>query len=186
MSTDLVFDGERAPYDEGAQTAPTSVYGRSKRTAEQEVTLRTPNHAIVRTSLLFGPALGERQGFFDRQLDAVRARGPRMALFEDEWRTPLSLRAAAEALVAVALEADLRGTLHVGGPERLSRYEMGARLARSLGAEPDTVFTRASRLDVGGEPRPRDVSLEASMFRRAFPRVATDDFDRECARMGIR
>lgn len=186
VSTDLVFDGEHAPYDEKAAPAPLSVYGRSKLAAEHEAARRVPNLLVVRTTLLFGPTLTTRRGFFDQQLEALKTGSPRMRLFEDEWRTPLSLRAAAEALVAMAREDDLRGTIHLGGPERVSRYEMGERLARHVGVDPASVFERASRLGIGGEPRPRDVSLDSSAFHRVFPHLAVDDFESECTRMGVR
>lgn len=185
VSTDLVFDGEGAPYDEVALASPSSVYGRTKLAAERAVASRAPEHLIVRTALLFGPTRSARRGFFDQQMAAMRAGAPRMRLFDDEWRTPLSLRAAAEALVAMGGEVDLRGVIHLGGPERISRYAMGERLARCVGVEPSEVFERASRVGVGGEPRPRDVSLDASAFRRAFPTLAGGDFESECARMGV-
>ena len=44
--TDLVFDGEHAPYREGDAPAPLSVYGRTKLDAEQAVSAFA-NHAIV-------------------------------------------------------------------------------------------------------------------------------------------
>jgi len=178
-STDLVFDGEDAPYREDASPAPVSIYGRTKHEAES-VALSTPRSVVVRLSLLFGPTRTERRGFFDQQLDALRARSP-IRLFEDEWRTPLSLRAAAEGLVAIA-RSDLQGLVHLGGPERWSRHEMGVLLAQALGIE-QPMIERTSRSSAPGEPRPRDVALDSSAFHRAFPRLATDSFVAECTRM---
>ena len=50
--------------------------------------------------LLFGPTRTDRRGFFDAQLAALKEGKP-LSLFDDEWRTPLSLRAAAEGLWAI-------------------------------------------------------------------------------------
>jgi dTDP-4-dehydrorhamnose reductase len=166
VSTDLVFDGERAPYREADLPAPLSVYGRSKADAETAA-LAEPRAAVARVSLLFGRALTGRPSFFDQQADALRGGRP-VTLFADEWRTPLHLATAARALVALA-RADFSGVLHVGGPERLSRLEMGRRLARFLGADPG-VIVPALRADAPApEPRPRDVSLGSSLWRRLFP-----------------
>ena len=63
--------------------------------------------------------------------------------------------------------ADCAGVLHLGGPERLSRLEMGQRLARTLGCAARIV--PAGRNDGQPEPRPRDVSLDSSRWRRLFP-----------------
>jgi dTDP-4-dehydrorhamnose reductase len=166
VSTDLVFDGEHAPYREADPAAPLSVYGRSKADAEAAA-LAAPRGAVARVSLLFGRALAGRPSFFDQQADALRSGWP-VPLFADEWRTPLHLAAAARALAALA-RSDFTGLLHVGGPERLSRLEMGQRLARFLGADPG-VIVPARRADApASEPRPRDVSLDSSLWRRLFP-----------------
>ena len=132
ISTDLVFNGERGGYREEDEPAPLSVYGRSKRDAEA-IVRASPNSVVVRLSLLYGPSLNGCPSFFDEQTVALRT-GRNVTLFTDEWRTPLDLPTAARALAALAA-ADATGLLHIGGPERLSRYEMGLRLASSLGAE---------------------------------------------------
>ncbi|MBX3230477.1 MAG: SDR family oxidoreductase [Labilithrix sp.] len=179
VSTDLVFDGERAPYDEAARAEPTSVYGRTKLESESAA-LAAPNGAVVRVSLLFGPSKNDRVGFFDTQVRALRA-GTELRLFDDEWRTPLSLRTAAEGLRAIAASS-FTGLLHFAGAERIGRWEMGVVLADVLGVEASAIV-RASRREVPGEPRPRDVSLDVSLFRRTFPGVELAPFGEECRRL---
>jgi dTDP-4-dehydrorhamnose reductase len=76
--------------------------------------------------------------------------------------------AAARALVGIA-RSEYCGVLHLGGPERLSRLEMGQRLARSLGLS-DAVLVPAARAQAPAtEPRPRDTSLDSSRWRGLFP-----------------
>jgi dTDP-4-dehydrorhamnose reductase len=168
VSTDLVFDGERGSYVEEDTPAPLSVYGRSKLLAEEPVRALARG-LVVRVSLLFGPTLIGRPSFFDEQLAALRE-GRSCTVFSDEWRTPLSLWTAARALAALA-RSDCTGVLHLGGPERLSRLEMGRRLAAFLGADA-SVTVPARREDVPApEPRPRDVSLNSSRWRGHFPHL---------------
>jgi dTDP-4-dehydrorhamnose reductase len=178
VSTDMVFDGEAAPYDEAAPTSTRSVYGTTKRDAEPEA-LRAGDAVVARLSLLFGPTRNDRRGFFDQQLEKP---GATLALFDDEWRTPLSLRAAAAGLAFLA-RSDISGTLHLGGPERMSRWDMGVRLAKVVGATEGSL-ARASRLSAPGpELRPRDLALDSSRFRRLFPAFQVGSFEEECARM---
>lgn len=168
VSTDMVFDGEHAPYREENAVAPLSIYGRTKAEAERAVRAY-PRHTVVRLPLLFGPALVGRPTFFDRQVLALRQKQS-LVLFHDEWRTPLDLLSAARALLTLA-----RGMvphpslLHVGGPERLSRLEMGQRLAAFLGCDAVGIAAVSRNSVAGVEPRPADLSLDSSRWRSLFP-----------------
>jgi dTDP-4-dehydrorhamnose reductase len=182
VSTDLVFDGRRGGYTEEDAPAPLSVYGRSKAQAEDAVR-SCPRGLVARVSLMYGPTLTGRPSFFDEQALALRQRRL-CTLFADEWRTPLSLPAAARALVALA-EADCTGVLHLGGPERMSRLEIGQRLAASLGADP-FVIVAANREEVPApEPRPRDTSLDSSRWRGLFPHLPWPTWDEALREMAL-
>ncbi len=168
VSTDMVFDGAKGGYREEEAPAPLSVYGRTKAEAEKAVLARSRG-IVVRVSLLYGPTLVGRPAFFDNQVRDLRQGRP-FPLFEDEWRTPLDLLTAAQAVRALA-GSDYRGLLHVGGPERLSRLEMGRRLAAHLGCDP-AIIVPSRRDDLKApEPRPRDVSLDCARWRGLFPNL---------------
>jgi dTDP-4-dehydrorhamnose reductase len=165
VSTDLVFDGEKGSYKESDAPSPLSVYGRTKAEAEQAAQ-SIPNSAVVRVSLMYGPSLVDRPSFFDQQLAALRDRRP-FTLFADEWRTPLDLSTAARVLVEIA-KSDYEGTLHVGGPQRMSRLEMGQRIARSLNLDSSRLVASTRDAAASEEPRPRDTSLDSSRWRALF------------------
>jgi dTDP-4-dehydrorhamnose reductase len=135
LSTDLVFDGEHAPYAEGDDPLPVSDYGRAKLAAEGFV-----DGLVVRTSLLYGKPGPQ---------EALAARGD-VVFHEDEIRCPTHVADLAAALLELAA-LDTTGTLHVAGPEAVSRLQ----LARLLGAR-----------DPHGAPTPpgraRNVALDSS------------------------
>jgi dTDP-4-dehydrorhamnose reductase len=54
ISTDVISDGENAPYDERAQPNPITSYGESKARGERAVISAHPEAVIVRTSLIYG------------------------------------------------------------------------------------------------------------------------------------
>jgi dTDP-4-dehydrorhamnose reductase len=169
LSTDMVFDGEHAPYDEAAEPAPQTVYGQTKLAAER-IVLEYDNTLVLRLPLLYGIPAVQRETTFQRQLHALRS-GHALRLFADEYRTPVWLEDAA-AVVESAASAALLGIVHAPGPERLSRADMGRLLAKALGVEQPAITTE-SRLDAGGsEPRPRDLSLRSRRFTTAFGRAA--------------
>ncbi len=182
VSTDLVFNGERGHYDEQDPVSPLSIYGQSKAAAEAAV-LTAPRAVVARISLLYGPSLMGRPGFFDEQLAALHGGRP-VSLFVDEYRTPLDLATAARALLALAA-SDYTGILHIGGPERMSRLEMGLRLAKSLGLSGDGFIARRRDQAPAPEPRPRDVSLDSSLWRKNFPSLAWPSFEEALRGMGL-
>ena len=166
LSTDLVFDGERGGYREQDAVSPLSYYGKTKVLAEQ-VVRQYPDHVIVRLSLLYALGQGSELTFLDRQIEMLRHQQP-CGLFVDEWRTPLWTSDAAQAILEIAC-SDYQGTIHLGGPERLSRFEMGQRVAAILGFNPESI-SPVSRVSVpAAELRPRDVSLDSSLWRKHFP-----------------
>ncbi len=168
-STDMVFDGTAAPYRAADPPRPLSHYGRSKAAAEAEVG-RYADTLVVRLPLMYGFPFTNRQTTFVAQVRALRAGEP-LRLFTDEYRTPIALADAARAIIALA-ESDQTGVIHVAGPQRLSRYQMGEAFAAALEVEkPNLVAT--SRLDIDtAEPRAEDLSLESGPFNRLFPHLA--------------
>ncbi len=164
VSTDLVF-GAREPragrFRESDPAAPLHAYGRTKAEGETRVLASDPGALVVRLPLLYGDSRGRGRGTSDALLDAVR-RGERPALFTDEWRTPLEVGDAARALVALALSGS-SGLLHLPGPERLTRHELGCLILQGAGRERDRVahlVCAARRADLGLEGvRAADVSL---------------------------
>jgi dTDP-4-dehydrorhamnose reductase len=171
VSSDMVFDGRQAPYREDDKLCPSSVYGRSKLEAEQLLST-VEEVTIVRPALMFGPPLGQHQSFFDMVLNRLES-GQKTSLFSDEWRTPLFYGDMAWALAELgqlALQATIPRILHFGGPQRLSRLEMGLELATAKGLEPN--FEIGSIASVSGaEPRPPDLSLSSELIKAVLPKL---------------
>jgi dTDP-4-dehydrorhamnose reductase len=132
-STDLVFDGRQAPYDESAPPRPICVYGEHKARAEAEVLSHCSNALVCRLPLMFGAGPYAGHHFGVQMLNAIR-RGETLNLFEDEFRTPVDIDSAAHGMLALLGQA--KGLFHLGGYTRVSRYELGLALAGELGIEP--------------------------------------------------
>lgn len=156
-STDLVFDGKQPPYREDTPVSPLNRYGRQKAAAEREVLDNYANASICRMPLMYGDAPAHAKSFIQPMIAAIRNNN-RLRLFTDEYRTPLSAADAATGLLLV-LEKQLSGIIHLGGPERLSRYEMGRLLANALGISPSITPCRQNDVPMPA-PRAADVSLD--------------------------
>ncbi|MFM7130908.1 MAG: SDR family oxidoreductase [bacterium] len=170
-STDMVFDGSRPMWREEDKVCPILAYGLSKAAAEPFVT-SLKHGLVVRISLLFGPTLTGRPSFFTSTLNAI-AVGESRTVFIDEWRTPVDYQTTAKLLCTLALDhAEITGILHLGGPERMTRYELIRRAAHSAGLDTSLVLpVRASDL-VLPETRPRDLSLETRRLQSLLADVS--------------
>jgi dTDP-4-dehydrorhamnose reductase len=160
-STDLVFDGREAPYSEADSVNPLSAYGEQKALAEELVRARWPAAVIARLPLLFGPVGEGTENYAASFLAALEAGQPQR-LFVDEFRTPLSGTDAADG-VRIALESGHAGLLHLGGAERVSRYEFGQAICRAAGVA-DSALEPIHQVDLTmAAPRPQDVSLSSEL-----------------------
>jgi dTDP-4-dehydrorhamnose reductase len=167
LSTDVLFDGEHAPYRESDPPSPITFYGAAKAAAEGIVATH-PDHVIIRTSLVtcFDPP--------DRStamvLQALEVPAPphsapqAITLFTDEYRTPVRTEDLAAALVEL-VENDYQGVLHIAGPERVSRYELGLRIAGYRGRDPSPGIIPGT-IAGSGLVRPRDCTLDTDLARR--------------------
>ena len=136
-SSDQVFDGERGGYCETDASLPLHVYGRTKQEAEQRVAEVCPGATALRLGLVLGASPSGSRSASEQIVGALRA-GERLRLFSDEIRTPVVVDQIARIVQKlIALEGpDL---LHVAGPERLSRYELGCLVARINGLDADRI-----------------------------------------------
>lgn len=156
-STDLVFDGEKGNYSEEDPPNPVSFYGDTKAEAEQIVAERMGRLLIVRISLLYGFNLNGRPVFFDQVYTAIKNKQP-IALFGDQFRTMMNVANAAACLLELA-ENESTGILHLGGPERISRFDFGKRLAKFIGANSKTISSQPMSEIKSKARRPADASL---------------------------
>lgn len=158
VSTDLVFDGEKGHYTEADSPAPINYYGKTKYLGELEVTNHSSYYAILRFSVLYGRGTGVALNLFET-LEQHAKRGLPMRLFTDQYRTPLFIGDAVRAVERFLCEKSLKGLFHLGGPDRMSRYEFGVRFRRVFDLTPD--FTIKSTIADARLPatRPKDCSL---------------------------
>ena len=164
LSTDLVFGGDHAFVRENDPPGPLGVYGRTKLAGEEAVLAACPGAAVARVALVMGRGHGARATSTESVAQALLA-GRTMRLFTDEFRTPVDAESVADA-VARLLDGRAAGRFHLGGPERLSRHELGLRVARWLGV-PETGLVASRQSDhAGPDRRAADVSLDSGRARR--------------------
>lgn len=153
MSSDVVFDGREAPYDETSTPNPINPYGASKAGAEQAVLAAHPEALVVRTSVLVGRDRSDRFPFSSYVIERARSNRP-IELFDNERRNFFPVTTAA-ACVWDLLPARVSGILHVATTTSLSRFGFGVRLLEGAGL--DTSLAVAT---MGPSDRPSDLTLD--------------------------
>lgn len=161
LSTDMVFDGEHAPYAENSPVGPLTPYARAKVEAETLIQQSAlAQWVIVRTSLVTGLQPIDLRTHW--VVDSVRDGKP-ITLFTDEFRCPVWVDDLAAALLELC-HHDYCGILHVAGPQRLSRYDLGRLICRWAGLDPAGIT--ADTVAASGLIRPRDCTLDISLAQR--------------------
>lgn len=159
-STDLVFNGLNPPYKETDPVSPVNLYGEQKVMAEEGMLEHYPMTAICRMPLMFGMAVPPAASFIQPFIQTLRE-SKELNLFTDEFRTPVSGKTAGQGLL-LALEK-VQGRIHMGGKERVSRYDF-CRLLVEMLQLPAAGLKACRQQDVKmAAPRPPDVSLDSSM-----------------------
>jgi dTDP-4-dehydrorhamnose reductase len=119
--------------------------------------------AVVRVALLIGAVHG-RQSSASEAVAWGLGQRKTLRLFTDQYRTPIDPESVGQAIAAL-LHRHATGTFHLGGPERISRYEMGLRTAALLGVRP-TGIEAVRQADVTFDaPRALDASMDSSRAR---------------------
>ncbi len=167
LSTDSVFRGDAAPYDETAVPTPVNPYGRAK--ADAEAIVQTwPNCVIVRTSLIY--SLEEMDHGTAWMAAALQAGRP-VVLFDNQIRNPVWARSLAQACLELA-GRDFTGILNVAGRQVLSRADFALKMLDWWGVERrDTL--RAGPAAAGQWPLncELDLSLATAVLQTPLPGV---------------
>ncbi|MBZ0200760.1 MAG: NAD(P)-dependent oxidoreductase [Ignavibacteriaceae bacterium] len=125
LSTDLVYAGYRGSMlKEDAKLIPASLYAETKLVAEEKIKETFDNYIILRTALMIGFGLNHSKCHFHQMYNNLKE-GKRVKLFQDQYRTPLSLIDAARLMNEI-IPLDIKSeTINFGGKTRISRTELG-------------------------------------------------------------
>ncbi|HJT21575.1 MAG TPA: SDR family oxidoreductase [Nitrospira sp.] len=167
ISSGEVFDGAKGWYNESDEAKPINVYGETKLEAER-IVLRNPRHSVLRIVLTAGTSSTGDRSFVEHMCRAAQS-GKDVTLYADEFRCPLPAGVIARAIWEL-MESGRPGLYHLGGRERLSRWEIGEALLPWY-PELNGRLVKASSRHHAGAPRPADLSLQCDKLQQilSFP-----------------
>ncbi len=164
FSSDYVFDGRAGPYAEDARRSPLSVYGAIKVALEDETL--AAGGTVVRTTGVFGGEAPPGKNFVLRAVRTLTAGGP-LVVPADQIATPTYADDLARATHRVA-ERGGGGLWHVGGPDLLSRLELGRLVAEVFGLDPSLVRGTSTAALGQAAARPLRGGLRNTRYRDTF------------------
>lgn len=187
ISTDYVFDGRaRQPYEVDSQTAPLSVYGRSKQMGEAALLTSKACGCIIRTSRLYSPTAGTRS-FFQTMLQLLSERQS-LGVVSDQFSAPTLAEDLADALVELYLQgAHLRSmqVLHFTNTGETSWLGFASAIQERIGttckleAIPTVQYPAKAR-----RPHYSVLSLQSLQAWRIKPRSWQDALTEACVQCG--
>lgn len=175
-SSDYVFDGSgSAPRDEGAATAPLSVYGRSKLEGEQAIATSGCRHLILRTSWVYAA----RGGNFAKTMLRLAAEREQLKVIADQIGAPtgadLLADLSAHMLRATLQRPELEGLYHAvaGGETSWHAYashviEFARARGVALKVAPEQVLAIPTTDYPTPAQRPLNSRLASTKLQQAF------------------
>jgi dTDP-4-dehydrorhamnose reductase len=167
FSSDQVFDGTKGWYGEDDPPAPVHEYGRTKADGERAVLACNPEAVVIRIALVYGRSPSGVRSASEAIMNAIRS-SEILRLYTNEFRTPVLVDDAAAAAVHLA-ENGYVGLIHVAGPDRVSRLDLGRAVSTRFGLDEGRLSPALSEGLAGKPPRPLDLSLDASRAADLLP-----------------
>ena len=158
-STDLVFDGKKGMYREDDVRNPLSIYGEHKTLAEDEILKIYPEATIFRIPLMIGEPDASAVNYINK-FKAQLKRKEKSILFYDEYRSACGAGSIAKGILSLLEQKP--GILHLAGIDKVSRYELGVKIANAFNLPIEFVESSSQLNFTGVPPRPADVSLDVS------------------------
>ena len=182
LSTDHVYDGERALSDESTACAPVNAYGASKVFCEETLAKDYPRSIVLRSSIITGPKAPltdvERTLFLDFIASSFAKETP-TTFYDDEFRSPICVFDIVRVVRTLLQRHDDlpdRRVYNMGGPDRVSRVDMANGVAEFL-AKGDAAMEQVFKSKIAvascaeakalrGVAAPPDISMDSRALVR--------------------
>ncbi|MDI6785715.1 MAG: SDR family oxidoreductase [bacterium] len=164
LSTDLVFGGEKSFYKEEDTVAPLSYYAKTKVWAEEYILSLDLDYTIIRTAVLYGFGNSSHLSFSDWLLQGFLEHKERK-LFIDQYRSPILVNNLVRCIMEI-IEKDLKGLYHIGGSQKINRYDFGRIMADIFKFNSDLLIPIKAETMNFKAKRPVDCSLNIESIKR--------------------
>ncbi|OMP00503.1 dTDP-4-dehydrorhamnose reductase [Corchorus olitorius] len=153
LSTDQVYEGVKSFYKEEDEAVPVNVYGQSKVAAEQFISEKWPNFAILRSSIIYGPQTVSPvpKSLPVQWMDGVLSKGDKVEFFYDEYRCPVYVKDIV-TIILTLIDKWLS--------DRVSRVQMAEAVTQIKGYDSSLIKPVSASTVDRGVMSPADISMD--------------------------
>ena len=147
ISTDFVFDGKRAPYDEESTPNPESVYAKSKLDGERASLSLNENSIVCRPAVIYSwvssqdsssSSSGKPLNFGAWLVNQLKNK-KEVRIVTDQITSPTLADDLASAIFALSRDNSAKGVFHTAGATSLSRYDFSVKVAKKFNLDTNLV-----------------------------------------------
>jgi dTDP-4-dehydrorhamnose reductase len=131
FSTDYVFNGEKAPYDESSNPDPINVYGESKLDGEMAIWEFCETAIIIRTSRLYGKG---RDNFIHSTIRKAKKNQPIVAINNEIGCFTYCNDLAEEVVLMIEDEEFTPGVIHLVGEDAATPLQVAEAIVAKTGS----------------------------------------------------
>lgn len=129
ISTDYVFDGRSSvPYNEGDDTNPQSVYGKTKLEGEKLVLANHPSSVIIRTSWVYS----EFGNNFVKTMIRLMNERPEVNVVNDQFGSPTYAADLANVILQIAGSVWRPGIYHFSNDGIITWYDLAMEIRKMI------------------------------------------------------
>lgn len=158
ISTDFVFDGARAYYDEEDKPNPVNWYGYTKFEGEKIILSYGTESTVLRIAYPYRAKFSEKKDFVRRIMEKMEKKEKVVGL-TDQIFTPTFIDDIAEA-IELFLDRELPGIYHVVGSQSLTTYDAIMLIADVFGYKTDIEKSIRSKYFLDRAFRPFKLALK--------------------------
>lgn len=160
LSSNAVFDGDNAPYEEMSTPKPINFYGKTKFKAEKLIGTSLEEYTILRLNTMYGwHKKGERENPMTWILSRLKNK-EKTYVVNDVYNSHLYVKSACEALSRVIEKWDAGAIYHIGGEDCISRYDFFATIADIFGYKKSNILPVDSTFFGKIAPRPKNTCFK--------------------------
>lgn len=137
MSSDYVFEGTSGMYAEGDTRRPSTIYGETKKKAEDIIMSSDIKYCICRTGGVYG--LAKLQAPLLNWAGEKFRKGQVINAFANVYNSPTCIYSLCQGIEIIAKKR-LEGICHIAGSQRVSRQEFLRLYATTYGYDPGLVM----------------------------------------------